>query len=369
MHSQNSLYYIATTMLPGIGPVLARQLISYLGSVEQIFKESPKNLAKIPKIGETLAQYIKENNVMQQAEKEFLFIQKNNIHIAIYTDADYPHRLKNCDDAPLLLYYKGNNNFNHSKIISIVGTRSATEYGKRCCKELIADLQKHNPIVVSGLAMGIDICAHKEALKNGLETIAVLGTQLSTVTPASHIKYAREIIAHKGTVLSECHSQTIYDNALYVKRNRIIAGMSDITIIVESKTRGGALITAEYANQYNRDVAAFPGNIYNTYSQGCNMLIKQNKAHLIESAQDVERILNWDIDAHTSTKTIQKQLFVDLQGEELTVFSLLQQSKELTIDQIATQSNIPMSKTSSILLQLEFKGYIQAFPGKRFSLA
>lgn len=369
MYSQQTLYYIATTLLPGIGPVLAKQLIAYLGSAEQIFKESPKNLAKIPKIGETLARYIKENNVMQQAEQELAFVKKNNIQIALHTHETYPRRLKNCDDAPLLFYYKGNNNFNHDKIISIVGTRSATEYGKRCCKQLIADISKHNPIIMSGLALGIDICAHKEALKNGLQTIAVLGTPLTTVTPASHIKYAREIIEHNGTVLSECHTQTVYDNALYVKRNRIIAGMSDITIVVESKTRGGALITAEYANQYNRDVAAFPGNIFSLYSQGCNMLVKQNKAHLIESASDVEKILNWDIDTKQSKMAVQKQLFVELHGDEQTIYSLLQQSKELTIDQIATQSNIPMSKTSSILLQLEFKGLVQTFPGKRFSLA
>lgn len=369
MYSEQMLYYIATSMLPGIGPILARQLIAYVGSAEQIFKESPKNLAKIPKIGETLAREIKKNNVMQQAEQEFAFVQKNNIKIALHTHDDYPRRLKHCDDAPLLFYYKGNNNFNHQKIISIVGTRSATEYGKRCCKQLLSDISKHNPLIISGLALGIDICAHKEALKNGLETIAILGTPLTTVTPTSHIKYAREIIDHNGTVISECHSQTVYDNALYVKRNRIIAGMSDITIVVESKTRGGALITAEYANQYNRDVAAFPGNINNTYSQGCNMLIKQNKAHLIESAQDIEKILNWDLDIQQTKSTIQKQLFVELNSEEQLIYSILQEYKELTIDQIATQSNIPMSKTSSVLLQLEFKGLIQTFPGKRFSIA
>lgn len=368
MYSEQTLYYIAASMLPGIGPVLARQLIAYVGSVEQIFKESPKNLAKIPKIGETLAREIKQNNVMHQAEQEFAFVQKNNIKIALHTDENYPRRLKHCDDAPLLFFYKGNNNFNHQKIISIVGTRSATDYGKRCCKQLLADIRKHNPVIISGLALGIDICAHKEAMKNGLETIAILGTPLTTVTPTSHIKYAREIIEHNGTVISECHSQTIYDNALYVKRNRIIAGMSDITIVIESKIRGGALITAEYANQYNRDVAAFPGSIFGTYSQGCNMLIKQNKAHLIESALDLEKILNWDIDVKQSKSVVQKQLFVELEADEQTIYRLLQDTKELTIDQIATQSNIPMSKTSSILLQMEFKGLVQAFPGKRFSL-
>jgi DNA processing protein len=366
MYSQHTFYYIATSMLAGVGPVLAKQLISYVGSAEQLFKEPNKHLEKIPNIGPIIAKEIRQNNVLELAEKELQFIIKNKILVSKYTDNDYPHRLKNCEDSPLLFYYKGDVDFNNQKIISIVGTRNSTEYGHECCRNLITDLTHHNPIIVSGLAFGIDICAHKEALQKGLQTIGVLGTPLNTVTPITHIKYAKEIVK-QGAIISECHTQTKYDNALYVKRNRIIAGLADATIVIESKTRGGALITAEFANQYNRDVCAFPGNIMNKYSQGCNMLIKQNKANLIENAQDLEKLLNWDI--QEKPKTIQKKLFIELNKEEQIIMNLLQEKEELTIDQISAMSNIVMSKTSSLLLQLEFNGLVRNFPGKKFKLA
>jgi DNA processing protein len=367
MYSQHTLYFIATSMLAGIGPMLAKQLIAYVGSAEQLFTEPISHLEKIPNIGPILAQEIRKNNALEKAEKEIAFLQKNNVQILTYTDVDYPQRLKNCDDSPLLFYYKGKVDFNHQKMISIVGTRSATEYGKQCCTELISSLKHHNPIIVSGLAFGIDICAHKQALQSGLQTIAVLGTPLTSISPTSHINAAREIV-QQGCILSECHTQTAYDNALYVKRNRIIAGLADATIVVESMTKGGALITADFANQYNRDVCAFPGNIGNKYSQGCNMLIKQNKATLIESSKDLEQLLNWDISEKLKPHEIQKQLFIELSAEEQLLHDTLLQHKELTIDQISNLIQLPMSKTSSLLLTMEFNGLVKAFPGKRFSL-
>lgn len=364
MYPQHTVYFIATSMLAGIGPILAKQLISYIGSAEQIFKEPISHIKKIPNIGPVLAHEIKTNNVLPLAEKELLFAEKNKINILTYIDDAYPNRLKNCEDSPLLFYYKGDVNFNHSKIISIVGTRSATDYGRSCTKELIQSISHNNPIIVSGLALGIDVTAHKEALTHNLQTIAVLGPQLTNITPVSHVKIAKEIVKN-GAVMTESHSQTLYDNALYVKRNRIIAGLSDATIIVESKTRGGALITTEFANQYNRDVCAFPGNIGNKYSQGCNMLIKQNKATLIESGEDLEKLLNWDVNSNQK-KHIQTALFRELHEDEKKIVDVLSNKTELSIDSIASIVNFPMSKTSSLLLQLEFDGIVKMLPGKRY---
>ncbi|MCQ2959196.1 MAG: DNA-processing protein DprA [Bacteroidales bacterium] len=364
MKPQELLYFIATSMLQDIGPIKAKHLISYLGSPEQIFKDSTATLSKIPNVGQAIVQAIKEQDVLSLAEKELDYIIKNNINVLTYVDNDYPYRMKNCEDSPLLFFFKGDIDFNNGKFISIVGTRNATDYGKTCCRNLVKSISKHNPVIVSGLAFGIDICAHKEALANGLQTIAVLGTQLGQISPTSHIEIAKNI-SKQGCVLSEYHSQTKFDSKLFVRRNRIIAALSDATIVVESKTKGGALITADFANQYNRDVCAFPGNIGNRFSQGCNQLIKENKAALIESGEDLEKLLNWDIETKTN-KNAQKELFVNLSDEEQKIVSYLNTNPEAPIDKIAVMCEIPMSKLSSLLLSMEFKGLVCCLPGKCF---
>ena len=364
MKPQELVFYIATSMLQEVGPIKAKQLISYLGSPECIFKESASKLSKIPNIGEAIVKEIKKNNVLALAEKEMDFILKNDIKILTYVDDVYPYRMKNCEDSPLLFYYKGDVDFNAQKIISIVGTRNATDYGKQCCKNIINDIKQHNPIIVSGLAFGIDVCAHKEALNADLQTIAVLGTQLGKVSPTSHIELAKNITQH-GCVMSEYHSQTKFDSKLFVRRNRIIAALSDATIVVESKIKGGALITADFANQYNRDVCAVPGNVGNKCSQGCNNLIKANKAALIESGKDLEQLLNWDIEEKVQKKS-QRELFVDISDEEKTIIDYLAENPDSLIDKIAIDCNIPMSKLSAQLLNMEFKGLIRCMPGKLF---
>ena len=364
MKPQELFFYIATSMLPDIGPIKAKQLISYVGCPEQIFKESSSTLKKVPSIGQAIAKAISEQNVLALAEKEMEYIAKNNISVLTYVDDTYPYRMKNCEDAPLLFFYKGNIDFNNGKFVSIVGTRNATEYGKRCCKNLISEIKVHNPIIVSGLAFGIDVCAHKEALANDLQTIAVLGTQLGQISPTCHVDIAKSITEH-GCVLSEYHSQTKFDSKLFVRRNRIIAALSDATIVVESKKKGGALITADFASQYNRDVCAFPGNVGNTYSEGCNGLIKTNKAALIESGKDLEQLLNWDIETKTNNNP-QRELFVNLNEEEQSIVAFLETNPDSTIDRIAIECNIPMSKLSSLLLTMEFSGLISCLPGKRF---
>ncbi len=365
MKSQDLLFYVATSMLQAVGPIKAKQLISYLGSPEQIFKESRKNLEKIPNIGPSIAKEIRENDVLNKAEKEIEYILKNNISTFVYVEDTFPFRMKNCEDGPLLFYSKGKADFNAQKIISIVGTRNATEYGRQCCKNLINDIKAHNPIIVSGLAFGIDACAHKEAMNAGLETIAVLGSPLCNVTPASNIDIARSIVK-QGCVISEYHSKIVLDSKLYVRRNRIIAALSDATIIVESKEKGGALITADFAMQYNRDVCAFPGNAGSKFSQGCNNLIKTNCAALIENGNDLEKILNWDI---PEKKAIQKSLFVNISKEEQKIIDYLSMHPDTTIDKIAIDCEIPMSKLSSLLLNLEFSGLVIRLPGSCFRTA
>jgi len=363
----NSRYLLAIASIASVGPVLARQLISYFGSAENLFSESIKNIRKLPRVGHIIAEEITKGTALKMADAEIEYVIKNNIKICTYLDNNYPNRLKNCDDGPILFFHKGNIDFNSQKMISIVGARNATEYGKSICENLITDLAHHNPIIVSGLAYGIDICAHKAALKMGIPTIAVMGTSMQKVNPTPHYKYALEIQNH-GAIISEYHTQTKFEKSLFVRRNRLIAGLSDATIIVESKLKGGSLITADFANQYNRDVFAFPGPALATYSEGCNQLIKNNKAALIENAADVETFLNWDVN---KTKVgIQKQLFIELQDDEQVIFDILKkENKEITADQIAILCNFAMSKTSSLLLTLEFKGIIKTLPGKRYKIA
>lgn len=364
MKPQELLYYVATSMLQDVGPIKAKQLISYLGSPEQIFKESTTNLSKIPNIGPAITKAIKENNVLSLAEKELNFLQKNNLQALVYTEEEYPYRMKVCEDSPLVFFYKGSVNFNAQKFVSIVGTRNATDYGKQCCKSLVNDIKKYNPIIVSGLAFGIDACAHREALNCGLQTIAVLGTQLTKISPVSHVDLARTITQH-GCVMSEYNTNTIFDSKCFVRRNRIIAALSDATIVVESNLKGGALITADFANQYNRDVCAFPGNIGNPYSKGCNNLIKKNQAALIENGKDLEELLNWDLDEKTA-QSVQQDLFLQLSEDETIVHQYLTENPNSTIDTIAIHCAIPMSKLSSLLLSMEFKGLVSCLPGKRF---
>lgn len=363
--SDNSLIYkIAVGMIPGIGCITAKKLIAYTGSVEGIFHEKKSKLLKIPGIGEILANEIVNSNVIKQAEKEISFIEQYDIQPYFYLDEDYPERLKLCNDSPLILFTKGNANLNAQKIISIVGTRKATQYGKSICEKLVAELAelKHNPVIISGLAFGIDITAHKAALKNKLATIAVLGHGMKTIYPAAHTRYAKEIVKN-GSLITEFTSEIPADRPLFVRRNRIIAGLADATIVVESGEEGGALITADIANSYNRDVFAVPGRTEDTMSKGCNKLIKTNKAYLLESIGDLEYMLGWE---HSSakSKTVQKELFHNLTEEEKLIIEIIRNNNELAIDLICHEAEMPVSKVSPILLNLEFAGLVRSLPGK-----
>lgn len=356
------IFQIGLTLIPGIGPVTAKKLISYCGSVEAVFKEKKEHLIKIPHIGPVLAKEIYSQNVLSRAEQEINYISNNNIKVSTYLENDYPSRLKNCVDAPIVLYSKGDFDWNQTKIVSIVGTRNASNYGKNICQSVIEYLSDFPVLIISGLAYGIDIHAHKNAIKHNLKTAAVLAHGLDKIYPSSHKNVSLEMLQNGG-LITEFLSETNISRENFVRRNRIVAGISDATIVIESKIKGGAMITAKLANDYNRDVFAVPGKVYDEYSSGCNHLIKTNQAHLCSSPQDISYLLNWN---KKEKQTIIKK---DLLNEyELKVVTLLEKRQELNIDSINDCLNINFGQLAGVLTDLELKNIIQSSPGKIFSL-
>jgi len=360
-------YQIGIGLISGVGPMTAKKLIAYIGSVEGIFREKKHLLMKIPGIGVHLANEIVNQNVLEKAEKEVFYIEKNEIEAIFYTDEKYPSRLKLCEDSPIMLFVKGKANLNAEKIISIVGTRSATSYGKEICEKLISDLKIYNPLIVSGLAYGIDISAHRAALKNQLSTVAILGHGFRNIYPPDHRNTATEMLDSNGGLITEFFSDDKFEPKNFLRRNRIIAGMSEATIVVESSKKGGAMFTAEMANSYNRDVFAFPARTTDKHSEGCNFLIKINKANLITSAEDVEYLLNWNTEHKSKTQQLENQ-FITFTEDEQKIISLLKENGKLNIDIIASNVNLSMSETSVLLLNLEFANVIKSLPGKMYDL-
>ncbi len=360
-------YKIAISLIPGIGSVIARNLIAYVGSVEGVFQEKERNLMKIPGVGEVNAQRVVRQNVLDRAKREVDFIHKNRIQTFFYLDENYPTRLKNCSDAPIILYFKGKANLNQSHIISVVGTRNATIYGKEMCDELIHSFSEksYSLLVVSGLAYGIDVHAHKACLKYNIPTVGVFAHGLDKIYPALHAPIASKML-ETGGLICDFVSETEIDRQNFLRRNRIIAGLADATIIVESAEKGGALVTADIANSYNRDVFAFPGRSNDQFSKGCNKIIKLNEAVLIENAADIEKAMNWDVKT-TATKFVQTSLFVELNPEEQKLIDLLKGGDRF-VDEITIETQLPMSKISALLLGLEFKGIVTSLPGKMYRL-
>lgn len=365
--SENLAYKIAISLIPGIGAVTARNLIAYVGSVEGVFQEKEKNLMKIPGIGEVNAQRVVRQNVLERAKREVDFILKNRIKTFFYLDENYPTRLKNCSDAPIILFYKGNANLNEQRIISVVGTRNATNYGKDVCDELIRTFSERSypVLVVSGLAYGIDVHAHKACLKYNIPTVGVFAHGLDNIYPALHAPIASKML-EKGGVLTDFISESKIDRQNFLRRNRIIAGLADATIVVESAEKGGALVTADIANSYNRDVFAFPGRSNDPFSKGCNKLIKLNEAVLIENVADIEKAMNWDVKI-SSNRVFQTSLFVELTPEEQKLVDLLKGGDRF-VDEITIETQMPMSRVSALLLGLEFNGLIISLPGKMYRL-
>ena len=367
-HHQNPnlQYQIALSLIKGIGPVLARNLIAYLGSEKAIFEEKKHAFEKIPGIGTNLSTLLKKIDkpaLLKRAETEVAFIEKHKITTHFFTDEHYPRRLSFCEDAPLFLFSKGNVDFDTSKIIGIVGTRRPSDYGLSQCEKLIVDLaQRHpNTIIVSGLAYGIDICAHRAALRNNLPTLAVLAHGLDRIYPGTHTQTAREIM-HHGALVTEFMTGTNPDKPNFVRRNRIVAGLCDAVVVIESAVKGGALITADIAASYGRDVLAYPGRVGDDTSSGCNRLIKTNVAALIESVEDLEYALGWE--SATKSQAIQGSLFaVADTPEEKAIMNILLVEKEMNLNLLALKCAMPVGKVSATLLDLEFKGLIKSRPG------
>jgi len=367
--TDNLIYKIGLSMIPGIGSVTAKSLIAYTGSAEQVFREKEKALRQIPGVGSVLAKNIANSDVMKRADREVEFLQKNTVNALFYLDADYPQRLLGCSDAPIILYVKGNPFLNCPKVISIVGTRHATEYGRQLADQFITAIAErgYRIIVVSGLAYGIDIQSHKSALRTGLPTVAVMGHGLETVYPSLHTAIAKEMIENQGGLVSDFTSNSPIDRTNFLRRNRIIAGLSDATIVVESAKKGGALVTADIANSYNRDVFAFPGKVGDPYSEGCHFLIKSNRAVLIESVSDLEYIMNWS-PTQSQPDAVQPCLFYDFTPDEKLIVDLLRSEGETAIDLICIKTTLPMNKVSPTLLNLEFAGIVKGLPGKVFKV-
>lgn len=363
------IYQLGITMLPGIGHVTAKTLISYCGSVQNVFQSTKKHLLKIPSVGEKTANAILENkHVLDKAAEEVQFIKANDIKPLFFFDEAYPQRLKNCIDAPLILFYKGNANLNKQRIISIVGTRRATTYGKSLCNKLIEFLKPYNVMVVSGLAYGIDIAAHKACLQHNVPTIGVLAHGLDRIYPPTHSEVAKDM-QQNGGIVTEFLSTSQPDRENFPKRNRIIAGMSDATIIVETAAKGGSMITANLAIAYNKDVFAFPGRTTDPYSKGANYLIKKNMAALIESGEDLVHQMGWEQNTDKHSKAVQAQLFVNLAPNEQAIVDCLRDANgELAIDTIGQKVAQSPSAIAANLLSLELKGIVAAKAGSRYCL-
>jgi DNA processing protein len=363
---EKTLYRIALTMVPGIGDVLAKKLVAACGSPEEIFKAPQKTLKRVPRISEKLAGSFTSKEILRRAESECAFLDKYRIKPLYFQDSEYPTRLKNCIDSPVLIYYKGSENLNAQKVISLVGTRKATDYGREMCYQIISAFRDEQVLIVSGLAHGIDSFAHKTALDNGLPTVGVLGHGLDRIYPFQNKKLAERMV-YQGGLLTDFPSLTKPDKENFPKRNRIIAGMSDAVIVVEAAIKGGALITADIANSYNRDVFAIPGRVGDTYSAGANALIKQNKAALVQSADDIRYMMGWG-DTPSPGSGKQKTIFIELTPEEEKIVGCLTSKGEITIDEIMLETEMSMSKCSAALLNLEFEGVVTSKPGRVYSL-
>ena len=361
--TNQKLYEIALTLVPGIGVVNGKKLVAYCGGAEAVFCEKKDALTHVSGITDAIVQNIGSKQVMLRAEQELKFIEQNGIKPLFYLDKEYPKRLQHCHDSPMMLYYKGNADLNADKVVGVVGTRNITDYGRYVAEKIIEDLSSDNILIISGLAYGVDATAHKSALKYDLATVGVLGHGMQTIYPAENRKLSLKML-EKGGVLTEFISGTKPDKENFPKRNRIVSGMVDCLLVVESALKGGAMITAEIANSYDREVFAVPGRVGDIYSEGCNQLIKTNKANLVTNATDIRYVMRWDVD----TKIVAKQmrLFRDFSDEEKIVMGVFENNNVVHLDDIIVGTDLSPSKIASVLLSLEFDGVLTALPGKRY---
>jgi DNA processing protein len=364
MTEKNLLYTLALQKAYKIGDITAKKLIEHCGSPIEIFNEKARILQTITGVGNYITKSLQDTSLLHSAENELEYLKKHNIKHWYFQEEEYPNRLKNCVDGPILLFHSGNINLKNKKIISIVGTRNITNYGKKICKEIIEALSVLDPVIISGFAYGTDITAHKSAVKNKLQNIACMAHGLNQVYPKVHKKYINEL-EQNGGFITEFWSTSKPDRENFIKRNRIIAGLSEATLVIESAERGGSLVTADIANSYNREVFAIPGRPEDKLSIGTNNLIKHQKAQLVTSAADIIYMLNWQKNIHKK-KQIQPELFIELNDTEKIIINFLKGKNKVALDNIAFSCNLPIFSISSSLLSLELKGVIRPHPGKQF---
>jgi DNA processing protein len=371
MTNPDLIYQIGITLVRGIGNIIGKQVIDALGGdVSLLFREKKRLLEKIPGISRRILEDVNNPEVLKRAEKEILFIEKHRIRPLFIAGEDYPLRLRECVDSPVMLYYRGEANLNAEKIISIVGTRSATAYGREITDRLVREISETFPetLIVSGLALGIDVCAHRASLKDDMATVGVLAHGLDRIYPPSHTNVAKEMLK-RGGLITDFISETTPDRQNFVKRNRIIAGLADCTVVVESAAKGGALITANIADSYNRDVFAFPGRVGDKCSEGCNLLLRHRKAALITSAADIFEEMNWTAKSENAKKEVQRTILLDLKPDEQQIVDLLAKAENMQLNVLAIELNWPVSKLSSTLFELEMNGTVRCKPGGMYSLA
>ena len=366
----DDIYYtIALTRMTGFNLPIALQLYQTMGSAQAVYEHRNDIGDAIADATPRLRESMKDwDDALRRAAAEMEFITKNNIRALTFNDTDYPQRLHECPDAPIILYYKGTANLNQQYILNMVGTRRCTTYGQDLVHRFISDLRQLCPqvLVVSGLAYGIDICAHRNALQNGYETVGILAHGLDQIYPHAHRQTAVEMVK-QGGLLTEYMSQTEALPNNFRQRNRIVAGISDATILVESAIKGGGLITCRIAQEYGRDVFAFPGAVGMPYSEGCNHMIRNNTAALVTSAQDFIEAMGWQT-MQQQPEAIERQLFPDLSPEEELVVSLLQQTNDLQLNIISVKTNMPIGQLTALLFQLEMKGVIRPMAGGTYHL-
>lgn len=364
MNETEKLYRIALTFIDRMGPQECRKIIQKFGSARSIFLASEEELVA-SKVGSSFIRSILSRVCIERAEKEMQFMKKNQIHVTFFDDGYYPEQLKFTDDGPFVLYYKGQDVLRHRRMISIVGTRNATSYGRKVCQELVADLKAFDPVIVSGMAYGIDCYVHQAAVENGIPTIGVLGHGLDMVYPEAHTQLARKMLENGG-LLTEFPSETMPLPGHFPMRNRIIAGMSQAVVVVEAGSRGGALITADLAYRYNHEVFAFPGNIYDEYSKGCNSLIQSKRAVLIRGAEDIASEMMWE--SPTGLFSQLKAEVVVANPQESEVLDFLTRNGPATMDKMADETGMNLHSLSLILLQMELKKLVSALPGKVYTV-
>lgn len=353
----------AVGLLNGVGPVRGRELITQLSSLEELFFDTPKNLAIKTSYPEVFFQQMNRKEALDSAEKAVEFHAQKGITSIFYSDPAFPHRLSECPDAPMQLYIKGDISLNDPHFISVVGTRAATKYGREVCEQLVRSLVDKNIVVVSGLAYGIDAWTHHYCIEYGVPTIAVLGHGLDRIYPARHKQLAGSIL-EQGALLTEFIPGTNPDRENFPKRNRIVAGLCDATIVVESKSKGGSLITAELANDYNRDVFAVPGSIYAETSVGCNELIQNNQAILLNEPTSLPTIMGWE--STRKKPVVQRKVFTHLSELQQRIVCVIQQYSEIQIDLLSIKAGLSVSKLNAELFELEIEGVVRGMPGNKY---